>query len=67
MTQNEVAAQIVNSAYKVHVALGPGLLESVYEAVLAHELKKCGLKVECQQPIPVVYENVKLEIGFGLT
>ena len=61
MPENDVAKQIVDCAYKVHTTLGPGLLESVYEAVLAHELTKRGLQVERQKPLPVVYEDVRLE------
>ncbi len=64
MPENEIAKEIVNAAYHIHVALGPGLLESVSEATLAHELQKHGLSVICQQPIPVVYESVHLEMGF---
>ncbi len=64
MTENEIATQIVDAAYKIHKKLGPGLLESVYEAVLAYELEKRGLRVVRQQPIPVIYENVQLEVGF---
>jgi len=64
MTENEVAKVIVDCAYKVHTTLGPGLLESVYEAPLAYELGKRGLHVERQKPLPVVYENIHLEEGF---
>jgi GxxExxY protein len=64
MTENEIAKEIVESAYKIHTTLGPGLLESVYEAVLAYELAKSGLQVERQKPVPVVYEKVRLEEGF---
>jgi GxxExxY protein len=64
MTENEITGQIVDAAFKVHTALGPGLLESVYQAVLAHELKKRGLKVVRQQSIPIVYEEVHLDEGF---
>jgi GxxExxY protein len=64
MTENDVAKVIVDCAYKVHTALGPGLLESVYEAALAYELGKRGLQIERQKPLPVVYENVRLEEGF---
>ena len=64
MTENEIASQIVDVAYKIHTKFGPGLLESVYEALLIHELRKRGLQVEAQKPIPVIYEDVKLEIGF---
>ena len=64
MTENEIASHIVDAAYKIHTRFGPGLLESVYEALLTHELKKCGLRVETQKPIPVIYEDIRLEIGF---
>jgi GxxExxY protein len=64
MTENEVAKIIVDCAFKVHTTLGPGLLESVYEAALAYELGKRGLQAERQKPLPVVYENVRLEEGF---
>ena len=64
MTENELSRIIVDAAFKIHTTLGPGLLESVYEAVLAHELRLRGLRVEIQQAIPVFYEGVQLEIGF---
>jgi GxxExxY protein len=64
MTENEIAKVVVDCAYKVHTTLGPGLLESVYESVLAFELGKHSVKVERQKPLPVVYENVRLEEGF---
>ena len=64
MTENDIARQIVDSAFKIHTSLGPGLLESVYEAVLAAELEQRGFSVARQQAMPVVYETVKLEIGF---
>jgi ABC-type antimicrobial peptide transport system permease subunit len=58
MDENAVARQIVDAAYRVHTTLGPGLLESVYEAALAYEWEKRGLRVSRQEPIPVVYEAV---------
>jgi GxxExxY protein len=64
MTENEVAKQVVDAAYKIHTKLGPGLFESVYEAVLAYELENRGLWIVRQQAIPVVYEGVHLEEGF---
>ena len=64
MHENDIAKIIVDSAYKIHVNLGPGLLESAYQAVLAYELKKCGLAVLQEQPVPLVYESVSLEIGY---
>lgn len=64
MTENEVSKIIVDISYKIHTKLGPGLLESVYEAVLYYELTKKGLQVERQKPIPVIWEDVYLDIGF---
>jgi len=53
MTENELSKIIINTRYDIHVELGPGLLESVYEEILYYELTKKGLKVERQKPIPV--------------
>jgi GxxExxY protein len=64
MTENEVARQIVDAAFRVHASLGPGLLESVYEVVLAYELETRGLRVARQQPVPIVYQGTRIEIGF---
>jgi len=64
MHENEISGIIVDCAFHIHTRLGPGLLESVYEAVLEYELLKRGLNVVTQQPMPVVWENVKLDIGF---
>ena len=64
MTENEISKIIVDISYKIHTKLGLGLFESVYEAILFHELVKIGLSVERQKPIPVVWENVFLDIGF---
>jgi GxxExxY protein len=64
MTENEISKIIVDCAFKIHITFGPGLLESVYEAVLAYELEKRGCQVIRQQAIPVVYETVQLEVGF---
>jgi len=64
MTENEIAKKVVEAAYTAHTRLGPGLLESVYEAVLTHELQKCGLRVARQVPVPVVYEGVRFDEGF---
>ena len=64
MTENELAKEIVNAAYKIHTTLGPGLLESVYETTLAHEIQKRGINVHRQQPLPVVYETIRMEVGF---
>src|SRR5271165_5631328 len=64
MTENEIAKEIVDAAFRIHTTLGPGLLESVYDAVLAHELGRRGLRITRQQPIPVIYDNVRIDIGF---
>ncbi len=66
MTENEISKVIFDCALKVHRALGPGLLENAYEECLFYELKKTGLKVEKQKGLPLVYENVKLDIGYRL-
>jgi len=67
MTENEIATIIVDVAYKIHQRLGPGLLESVYERTAAYELGKRGLFVRRQQGMPVVYEAVKMNMGFEPT
>ncbi|MCE2894451.1 MAG: GxxExxY protein [Flammeovirgaceae bacterium] len=64
MNENELSRIIVHSCFKIHSELGPGLLESVYEELLSYELKKQNLNFSRQQGIPVVYENVKLDLGF---
>ena len=64
MHENELSKIIVDAAYHVHVSLGPGLYESVYETILAYELEKRGCEVLKQHPIPVVYETIHLEAGF---
>ena len=64
MHENEVGKVIVDAAFKVHTTLGPGLLESVYREVLKYELEKRALHVEREVGIPVVYEEVRLDIGF---
>ena len=66
MELNQITHEIIDSAYKVHSALGPGLLESAYKACLAYELRKKGLKVEEEKPVPIVYEEVKLDCGYRM-
>lgn len=63
---NEITYAIRGAAFKVHTALGPRLLESVYEACMEYELRKQGLKVERQKSMPVIYEGIKLEVGFRI-
>ncbi len=64
MSLNDLSYAIIGAAMKVHRALGPGLLESAYEACLAYELQKQGFHIERQKPVPVIYEEVKLDCGF---
>jgi len=64
---NALVKQVLDAAYRVHTALGPGLLESAYTACLAYELRKLGLKVETEVPVPIVYEGVKLtDVGYRI-
>jgi GxxExxY protein len=63
---NDITGSIISAAMKVHSVMGPGLLESTYEACLAHELRKRGLNVQQQVPLPVVYDGVKLEVGYRI-
>jgi GxxExxY protein len=64
LTENDIAKEIVDAAYHIHRRLGPGLLESVYEAVLAYELQKRGLRVQRQVPMPVTYDGIRFDLGF---
>ena len=64
MTENQITERIIKCALKVHSALGPGLLESAYKECLNYEMRKNGLSVEKERPLPLVYEEVKLECGY---
>lgn len=64
MTENELAKIVVDTAYKIHEKLGPGLLESAYHAILVYELQKRGLRVRSKIPMPVIWDGVKLDVGF---
>ena len=66
MHENDIATQIIGCAIEVHKQLGPGLLESAYEACLVYELKEKGLNVVQQKPLPVVYKDVKLNAGYRI-
>ena len=66
MNENERATIILDCAVELHRKLGPGLLEHTYEVTLAHLINKRGLKVECQKPLPLVFEDVKLEAGYRI-
>jgi GxxExxY protein len=64
MTENEIARQVLDAAFVVHTKLGPGLLETVYEVVLAHELRKKKLPVERQRPMPIMYDGIRFDEAF---
>ena len=64
MNENDVAKQIVDVAFKLHTTYGPGLLESVYERIMAYELQKRGIRVRRQQGIRVIHETIKMGLGF---
>ena len=66
MTENELSRVVFDCALKVHQTLGPGLLESAYEECLFYELKKSGLAVQKQKPLPLIYEEVKLDVGYRI-
>ena len=66
MNINDISGQILDASIKVHKELGPGLLESAYEACLAHELRKRGVKVLTQVGLPVTYDGVQLDVGYRL-
>ena len=66
MEINEISGQVVDAAMKVHSALGPGLLESAYEACLVFELHQRGLKALSQMELPVVYDSVKIDVGYRI-
>jgi GxxExxY protein len=63
---NRVSGQIVDSSLQVHSALGPGLLESAYQACLKYELESRGLAVQCQLELPVTYKNVRVDVGYRI-
>ena len=64
MTENEIAKQILDAAFLIHTKLGPGLLESVYEVILAYELQKRGLTAERQKPMPILYDKIRFDEAF---
>jgi GxxExxY protein len=66
MTENEIAYQIIGAALEVHKALGPGLLESAYQECLLYKLRQLDFKVEKEKPMPLVFEEVKLECGYRI-
>jgi len=66
MTENGIGKEIVNCALTVHKNLGPGLLESTYQACLAYELQKTGLNIQSERALPVIYDDVKLNCGYRI-
>jgi GxxExxY protein len=64
--ENVIAKEVVDAAFAIHTKLGPGLLESVYESILAYELRKRGFQVERQLPIPVIWDEVQFDEGYRL-
>jgi GxxExxY protein len=66
MEINKITQEILDSAFKIHTSLGPGLLESAYRTCLVYELNKKGLKTEVEKPLPLIYEEVKMECGYRI-
>lgn len=64
MTENEIGTIVVDCAVKMHMEIGPGLLESVYEAILEYKLKECGLKTQRQVSVPIKYAGISFKEGF---
>ena len=66
MTENEIATRVIGLAIKVHTALGPGLLENAYKECLFYEIVKSGIKAEKEKNMPLIYNTIKLEIGYRI-
>lgn len=66
MTENDLAKQVIGCAIDVHRALGPGLLESAYQECLLHKLRRCDLIVDKERPMPLVFEDVRLDCGYRI-
>lgn len=66
MTEDELSNIVIGSALRVHRKLGPGLLESAYRTCLCYELTKAGLRIEIEKPMPIVYEEIKLDHGYRM-
>ena len=66
MTENEISYKIIGTAIELHKAIGPGLLESTYENALAYDLREAGLLVQQQVPMPFIYKEVRMDIGYRL-
>jgi GxxExxY protein len=66
MNENEISYKIIGAAMEIHKVLGPGLLESVYEAALAYDLKEAGFEINTQVPMPLIYKEVRQDVGYRL-
>jgi len=66
MTENEISFKVIGASINIHKVFGPGLLESVYEEALSHDLRESGLLVKQQVPLPLIYKDVKLAVGYRL-
>jgi GxxExxY protein len=66
LSENDISYLVRGACFKIYNALGPGLLESVYESTLAYELKKEGCLIQCQVPLPVIYDDVVMDIGYRI-
>jgi GxxExxY protein len=66
LTAEEISGRVIGAAMRVHTAVGPGLLESAYEACLLYELQQAGLKVASQVPFPLIYNGLKLDVGYRI-
>ncbi|MDA3893039.1 MAG: GxxExxY protein [Salinivirgaceae bacterium] len=66
MTEDQISKIILDCAFKVHTRLGPGLLESAYRKCLAYELRKAGLSVEEEKPLPLIYDEIRMDCGYRL-
>ena len=66
MTENEISYKIIGAAIELHENVGPGLLESAYERALAYDLTQAGLTTSCQVPLPFIYKEVKMDIGYRI-
>ena len=66
MTENELSFKIIGAAMEIHKTLGPGLLESAYEAALAFDLREMGFDIKTQLPMPLIYKEVKQDVGYRL-
>ena len=66
LSAHEISHEIIKAALKVHSALGPGLLENAYKICLAHELRKAGFEVKVELELPVIYDGVRVEVGYRI-